>query len=289
MFLHDKIYVSGRHFSSGNHAKLYVSSPEMTSWSIIPTPTYYFALTTYQSQLVLAGGIDVSSQQVIDQLLTSSNGKSWQPTLPPMPTKRVSCSAITTKNPECILVAGGEKSDYIQSGLVEVLLENHWSSVQALPKKFYDIKFTLHCSKIYLLGGFGQDHNMIYWCDVKALVVACKESRDSREKKAPKPPPLWSRFSIPNKCSSLASYGQQLVAIGLVMGIDWTKILAHFPKNKSWVGVGDMPVDLRNTVSLVLPHHVLVVMGVDEEAQKIGKRKVFKATLGGEKVTCFVG
>lgn len=283
MLLHDKIYVGGRHFSSGNNAKLYVSSTELTSWSVLTTPTYYFALTTYQSQLVLVGGIDVSSQQVTDQLLTSSNGNSWQPTLPPMPTKRVSCSAISTKSPECIVVAGGEKSDYIQSGIVEVLLEQQWSTVQPLPKKFYDIKFTLHYTKIYLMGGFGQDHNMIYWCDVKALVATCK---DTREKKS-KPLPLWSRFGIPYKCSSLASYGQQLIAIGLIMGIDCTRILAHFPKNKTWVCVGDMPVELRNTVSLVLPEQALVVMGVDEEAQKIGKRKVFKATLGGEQV-CWV-
>lgn len=180
------------------------------------------------------------------------------------------------------MVAGGEKSDYIPSGIVEVLLEQQWSTVQALPRKFYDIKFTLHSTKIYLLGGFGQDHNMIYWCDVRALVATCKEARDKKSK----PTPLWSRFSIPNKCSSLASYGQQLVAIGLIMGIDCTRILAHFPKNKIWVGVGDMPLELRNTVSLVLPEHVLVVMGVDEEAQKIAKRKVFKATLGGETMSC---
>lgn len=280
MFLHDKIYVGGRHFSSGNHAKLYVSSTEIASWSVLATPTYYFALTTYQSQLVLAGGMDVSTQEVTNQLLTSSNGKSWQPTLPPMPTKRISCSAITTRNPECIVVAGGERSDYIPSGSVEVYLEHNWSTVQALPRKFYDIKFTLHYTKIYLMGGFGQDYSMIYWCDVKAMVSTCKEARE----KTSKPPPLWSRFSIPNKCSSLSSYGQQLVAIGMVAGIDHAKVLAHFSKSKSWVGVADMPLELRNTASLVLPkQQVLVVMGVDEEAQKIGKRKIFKATLGGEK------
>lgn len=221
----------------------------------------------------------MSTDQVTNELLTSNNGNSWKPTLPPMPTKRTSCSAITTRNPECIIVAGGEKSDYIPSGNVEVFLEQQWSSVQALPKKFYDIKFTIHCAKIYLLGGFGQDHNMIYWCDVKALVITCKESLEKKSK----PSPLWSRFAIPNKCSSLASYGQQLVAIGMMAGIDHTKVIAHFPRNKTWVGVGDMSLELRNTVSLVLPNNVLVVLGVDEEAQKIGKRKIFRATLGGKK------
>lgn len=222
----------------------------------------------------------MSSEEVTNELLTSSNGNSWKPTLPPMPTKRTSCSALTTRNPEYIIVAGGDKSDYLPSGNVEVLVEQQWATVQALPKKFYDIKFTIHSAKIYLLGGFGQDHNMIYWCDMKSLVSICKESL---EKDSTKPSPLWSRFAIPNKCSSLASYGQQLVAIGMVAGIDHTKIIAHFPTNKTWVGVGDMSLELRNTVSLVLPNKVLVVIGVDEEAQRIGKRKIFTATLEGRK------
>jgi hypothetical protein len=256
----------------------------MTSWSVLAIPTYHSALTTYQSQLVLAGGIDVSSQQVTNQLLTSPNGKTWQPTLPPMPTKRSHCSAITTRNPEVIIVAGGEKSDYLPCGNVEVFLENQWSTVQALPKKFYDIKFSIHNAKIYLMGGFGQDHNIIYWCEVKDLVNTGKVVLEKKSK----PPSLWSRFAIPNKCSSLASFGQQLVAIGIVAGIDNTKVIAHYPKNKAWVGVGDMPLELRNTVSIVLSqNNVLVVMGVDEEAQRIGKRKIFTATIGGNECGLF--
>lgn len=278
IYLNQNIYVSGRHFSSGEEAKLYVSSSKLKSWSVITTPTYFFGLTTYQSQLVLAGGVEVSTNKVTDKLLTSKNGTTWKPTLPPMPTKRTYCSAITTQNPECIIIAGGERSDYTPCGYVEVYVDQQWSAVQSLPKKFYDIKFTLHGSKIYLLGGFGQDHNMIYWCDVKTLVSTSKEALE----KNCKPPPLWSRFAIP-RCSSLVSYGQQLVAIGTMGGIDYTKILAHFTSNKMWVGVGAMPLELRNTVSVVLPQkNELVVMGLDEEAQRIHKRKVFKATLASK-------
>ena len=245
---------------------------------MLSTPTYFFGLTTYQSQLVLAGGVEAGTHKVTDQLLTSMNGKSWKPTLPPMPTKRTHCSAVTTKNPECIIVAGGEKSEYIPCGNVEVFLDNQWSAVQSLPKKFYDIKFTVHSAKIYLLGGFGQDHNMMYWCDMKTLVSTSKEALE----KNCKPPPLWSRFTIP-KCSSLVSYGQQLVAIGTLGGLDQTTVLAHFASNKVWVSVGAMPLELRNTVSVVLPKkNELVVIGLDEEAQRIQKRKVFKAAISSE-------
>lgn len=271
--------MGGRHLSSGNHAKLYVSSTELSSWTVLATPSYYFSLTTHHSQLVIAGGIEVVTDEVTNRLWTSSTGNSWQQTLPPMPTKRMCTSAISIKHPECIVVAGGEKSDFQPSGVVEVFLEQDWSIVQPLPKKFYDIKFTLHSGKIYLLGGFGQDHNVIYWCDVKSLASTCMEAREKKEK----PATLWSRFSIPTRCSCLASFGQQLIAIGLVMGIDCSQVMAHFSKNKSWVNVSDMPVELRNAVCIVLPGQQLVVIGVDEETQKISKRKIFKATLGGKK------
>ena len=114
--LNDKLYVGGRHFTSGNHAKLYVTSVDLTSWEVLTTPTYWFALTTYRSQLVVAGGMMVETQEVTNQLWTSITGDSWRASLPPMPTRRTSASAITTESPECIVVAGGDRADYLPIG-----------------------------------------------------------------------------------------------------------------------------------------------------------------------------
>ena len=167
-------------------------------------------------------------------------------------------------------------------GIVEVFLENQWSLVQPLPKKFYDIKFSLHKHKVYLLGGFGQDHNTIYWCEVRNLVTTCRKTRGRNALKTP--PPLWSRFNIPVQCSSLASFGQQMVAIGTVIGVDYTQAFGHFSKEKCWVTVGEMPVDLRNTASIAISERELVVIGVDQECQEVSQRerKIFVATLGGK-------
>ena len=127
VFLNGKLYVGGRHLSSGNHAKLYVSSADLASWMVVATPSYYFALTTYNSQLVVAGGMDVATEEITNKLWTSSNGTYWQSTLPPMPTKRISASAMSLRHPECIIVAGGEKSDDFPCGIVEVYWEKQWS------------------------------------------------------------------------------------------------------------------------------------------------------------------
>lgn len=116
--LKDKLYVGGRHFTSGDHAKLYVASVGLESWEVLTTPTYWFALTTYQSQLVVAGGVVVATQEITNQLWTSSSGEDWQTSIPAMPTRRISASAIATENPDCLIVAGGDRCDYLPIGTV---------------------------------------------------------------------------------------------------------------------------------------------------------------------------
>ena len=53
----DKLYVGGW-ISGGNKddARLYIYSPATDTWTTLDTPVYFFALTTYHSQLVLVGG-----------------------------------------------------------------------------------------------------------------------------------------------------------------------------------------------------------------------------------------
>ena len=58
VWLKDKVYVGGGATSGSlrDHARLYVYTPATDTWSKLDTPVYFFALTTYHSQLVLVGG-----------------------------------------------------------------------------------------------------------------------------------------------------------------------------------------------------------------------------------------
>ena len=275
VLLNNKLYVGGRVFSSGKYTKLFVSSIDLKTWSMLTTPSYWFALTTFESEIVLLGGVEKATEEFTNKIWSSENGKKWNPNiLPPLRTKRISASAVTTADPECIIVAGGEKEGFIPTGLVEVYVDGEWAAVQPLPKRCYDIKFTIHYGKIYLLGGYGQDSNFVYWSDVHSIINAPKEHRTKGPKVS-----LWGRFELPLQCSNTASFGQQLITMGVELGIDCTKIHARFPPKKVWVHVGNIPADLRNIYTTILPTREMVVIGVDRDTQKKKKRRVFKASL----------
>ncbi len=275
VLINNKLYVGGRVLSSGKYSKLYVSGTDLKSWSTLTTPSYWFALTTFESKLLLLGGVEKATEEFTNKTWTTDDDKKWTPNvLPPMRTKRISASAVTTANPECVIVAGGEKENYIPTSLVEVFVDEQWSAVQPLPKRCYDIKFTIHYGKMYLLGGYGQDNNFVYWSDVKSIINAPKEPRTKGPKVS-----LWGKFNLPLQCSNTASFGQQLITMGMEVGIDCTKIHARFPLKKMWVHVGNIPADLRNIYTAVLPTHEMVVIGVDRDSQKKRKRRVFKASL----------
>ena len=270
-------------FSSGKYTRLFVSSTDLKSWSVITTPNYWFALTTFESELILLGGVEKSTEEFTNKVWCSENGKKWNSNIvPPMRTKRISASAVTAGNPESIIVAGGEKEGFIPTGLVEVFVNDEWATVQPLPKRCYDIKFTLHYGKIYLLGGYGQDSNFVYWSDIKSVIEAPKEALVKGPKVS-----LWGKFDLPLQCSNATSFGQQLITMGLEVGIDHTKIHARFPHKKVWVHVGNIPADLRNIYTIVLPTHEMVVIGVDSDSQKNRKRRVFKATLKSKSLALY--
>lgn len=282
MLLDRKLYVTGRFLSSGSPDKLYQSSYDLKSWTALTTPTYWFALATYLSRLVLVGGVDSATDEMTRKLWTSADGSEWREDHPPLPAPRASASAISVGDPECLVVAGGEKWQYQQCSLVEVLSEGRWSTVQPLPKRCYDLKLSSHRGVIYVMGGYGQDHTFFYWCKVKSLVRP-KQMRD--EKKVQ----IWNRYSLPVICSSAASFGGQLVVLGIAIGLNYTKVYAHDTPTESWVHVGKMPLDLRNTFSMRLSTGQLVVIGVDDDSQRNKVRKVFKASLRGESYVIITG
>ena len=62
VLLCDKLYVRGGYSMSltpeVDNSKLYIYTLTIDTWDVLDTPVYWFALTTYHSQLILVGGDD---------------------------------------------------------------------------------------------------------------------------------------------------------------------------------------------------------------------------------------
>ena len=256
VWLGDKLYVGGgvTTGSKRDRARLYIYTPTTDTWSHINTPVYYFALTTYHSQLVLVGGREFVGDRrdgpVTNKLWTLTEHDQWRETLPPMTTERRSVSAVEFA--DNILVAGGQNDEERNIDIVEVYNGHHWAEAQCLPKPCYDMKSTVLNGHWYLMGGLVQGKE-VYYASLDPLVV----SRRSK-------PPLsvWKRFpDVPHEYSSTAVFGNRLIAVGGGYPSPSSSIHAYSPHTKSWVHVGNMTVGFCYTCTAVLPTGELIVIG----------------------------
>ncbi len=111
-------------------------STDLHSWTTTRAPYRWSSLTTYQSKFVLVGGRHPSTG-ITNTLLTSTTGLDWKPLLHAMPTPRSSASSVSGGSPEVLVVAGGSGSRYEDLDVVEVLLNNHWTTADSLPSSCY--------------------------------------------------------------------------------------------------------------------------------------------------------
>ena len=238
---------------------IFVLSTNLDLLSELTTPTYHYALTTYNSQLVLVGGKLSSTNKPSDRLWVRNEGKGiWDPSLlPPMPTARSYSSAINVGSRECIVVAGG----YGERGpvnVVEALIEGQWRRLQPLPEPCWNMTSTLHNGKWYLSSWLKH----MFCCNLESTLVG----------------PVWSKIDSDVDYQSIASFGQQLIAIARVTT---SSIHVLSPFTQSWVHVGDMPEELVHSFSIVLPTRELVVIGKRSE---IGGICVLKTSLRSEEL-----
>ena len=189
---------------------LHISSTNLHSWTTTSLPYRYMSLTTHQDKLVAVGGHHPTTHEATDQLLTSATGEDWQPSLPPMPTKRSRTSSISTGYPEVLVVAGGIGSDNGTVDMVEVLLGDQWCTTEPLPTPCYDVRSTVHEGNFYFTGGDGQ-RNTIYTCSCTSLIASCGLTRNDRITTSPG----WRKVEAPRLTKTIVSYLLRLISIDL--------------------------------------------------------------------------
>ena len=277
MLLQDKMCVGGGNtLSPENNSSLFISSTDLNSWSQVTTPTRYYGLTTYHSQVVLVGGMELDTRMATNKLWTLKGETNWQPSLPPMPTSRYLSSALNTGSPECLVVSGGLDSGGTPVNVVEILKDNEWSSVQPLPKACSHLKSTLHKGRLYLMGGLRQGPS-VFHCKLESLLNEDYTQEMSHSSG------LWSELQIHFKRSSPSSFANQLISTGgdLISGTCSSEICAYSPHTLSWLHVGNLPIELVSTATIVLPTGELVVLGGVSPSGDWSNR-VFKASLKGD-------
>ena len=246
---------------------LHISSTYLHSWTNTTLPYRYMSLTTYQDKLVAVGGLHPSTDEVTDQLLTSATGEDWQPSLPPMPTKRYYTSSVSAGSPEVLIVAGGRGSDERELHTVEVLLGNQWSTAHPLPTPCYSMRSTLHEGNFYFTGGVNR-RSTIYTCSCTSLITSCGLTGNGTSTTTP----VWRELEAPDGITAIVSYSSRLIIID-----NWYAIRGYSSTIQSWVETtSEGKREDKDTLYLaaaVLPTGQLVVASRDA---------VYRVTLSGE-------
>ena len=259
VWLKDKVYVVGGGLSGSyrDRARLYVYTPATDTWTTLDTPVYYYALTTYHSQLVLVGGREYVREfalgNITNKLWTLSEDGQWQETLPPMPTPCVSASAVS--HGDHLLVIG--------DGRVYVYNGHHWASTQHPPQRLdYSIQSTVFNGHCYLMGieEFTSQQTCVYSASLDSLLASCQPSDTSQ------PSSLWKRLTdVPSEWCYPVVFGNRLVAVGVRSSVTTNSLHAYSSYTQSWVHLpmGDVPRTLPSFLSVcaaVLPSNELMVM-----------------------------
>ena len=236
---------------------LFLSSTGLHSWTGIDQPYEGMSLTIYQSKLVLVGGIHPSTRELTNKLLTSTTGKQWEHSLPPMPTERYGTSSVSTRSPEVLVVAGGWCSINKSLNVVEVLQGDNWHVVEPLPALVGGVCSTLHNEKLFFMSRGGQENSTVFTCSCTSLISSYSNSRgnSSIEK------PLWQQLPAPGGgwFTTIVSFSSRLVFIdgcGTVRG--------YFSMARSWLmatSIGPKPdgasfigANVLNTGELIFAH-----------------------------------
>ena len=228
-------------------------------WSELPKYPYQDgSLAVVNGQLTAIGGYD-DTFTCTNKLLTlrkSRLRRSWSDVFPPMPTKRDSTTAVTSK--EHLIVAGGATglipADNINTMEVMDTKTLVWSTVASLPHPYSLASTTICGDHLYMLGGDddkGKTKSMLT-CSLTELLQSSSSSS------------VWHRVAdVPAYHSTCAAVNGQLLAVGGCDKDDKETAAIHKynPTTNSWDYISNMPTARYHCLVAVLPTNEMMAVG----------------------------
>ncbi len=224
-------------------------------------PYYYSSLTTYQSKFVLVGGVHPSTDEPTNSLLTSTTGLDWKPSLRAMPTRRYRASSVSGGSPEVLVVAGGRGSHDEYLDVVEVLLNDHWTTADSLPSSCWYMLSTFHEGDFYFTRK-ADKRGILFICSLESLTASASNGRTRRQT-------IWRTVTTRPCIFAIVSYVSNLICIDIHFTIS-----SYSNKTEEWIETtseGDRPVGGHLATAVLSTGQLLVV----------SEYGVFKGTLSG--------
>jgi hypothetical protein len=259
----DNVYVGGGYTRSvENRSTVMVYSLASGSWSRLPPQeTQWFSMAAVNNQLVLVGGsTKISPNQVTGILAMWDEGsQSWTRPFPKMPTPRHLLSI--TFYQKWLVVAGGKTGRDSHSNKVEILdtLSGQWYEGSPIPSGCSEMSSAINGNMWYLSSGFNCLGSNKHVLSVNLDELISQALPQSTSNTSPPLPSPWQTLTdIPLTFSAVLVLNGALMTIG---GIGSSAIHHYQPSSKSWVKVGDLPIQRYQCACTVLPNGEILAVG----------------------------
>ncbi len=153
-----------------------------------------------------------------------------------MPTPRYWSSSVSGGSPEVLVVAGGCGSHNEDLDVVEVLLNDHWTTADSLPSSCRDMRSTFHEGNFYFTGG-AHKREILFICTLESLIASASNGRTT-------PLTIWRTVTTPTRTYAIAS------SLSNQIGMDaYSKVRIYSNKTEKWIETtseGDEPGQENN-------------------------------------------
>ncbi len=139
-----------------------------------------------------------------------------------MPTPRYFTSSVSGGSPEVLVVAGGSVSQGEYLDVVEVLLNDHWTTADSLPSSCWDMRSTFHEGNFYFTGGWDKE-KILFICTLESLIASASNGRTT-------PLTIWRTVTTPTDIEAIASYLSNLIGID-----EYSTVRSYSNRTEKWI------------------------------------------------------
>lgn len=294
VFYNKQLHIGGG--CTGNpkaDAMIYAYSPDVDMWKVLPPcPLKWFAMATWNKQLVLVGGKEMNNAKkaIATNKVAVWEKSNWEFAIPPMQIARVSPMAVSYG--KYLAIAGGRRGYLGYS--VEVLDAGtmQWVQVPAIPIAVFPHTSAVCGNKLYLMH---QKSAKILHTDIPVFVKQKKvdaiidsnsleDLSDSSESTSPELydseiPSIWQPIPKPPVFPlRIASVGGYLAVFSHHSGEGSMAIHTYFPETNSWYQVGKFPEVTSNISCFTSDDKKLYIAGGDTINSQYSQ-KMFQAAM----------
>ncbi len=162
-------------------------------------------------------------------------------------------------------MAGGSVSHHEDLDVVEVLLNDHWTTADSFPSSCQDMRSTFHEGNFYFTGGAYEE--ILFICTLESVIASASNGRTT-------PLTIWRTVTTSTYTEAIAS------SLSNLIGMDrYSKVRIYSNKTEKWIETtseGDGPGHQYNYGGIAT-----AVLSTGQLLVAVIKDGVYKVTLSG--------